>query len=184
MATDAVKKQHQIAERTGSATVCVACKIATGLQLQLQAKQPRIVEGRNGPEKIDFWIKGGKVYYVHGPAYPVAPPAGYPERPIMAGGYAITRGIPTKFWNDWLEQNKLADYVVAPDGAEHGMIFAYPTMEDCIAAAKEQEKLLSGLEPLSTDVDKDGRLTDPRVPRPLNPMIGKLGPERNASTEG
>ena len=177
MATDAVKKQKQIAEHTTSATVCVACKIPTGLQLQLQTPVPKFVDTKDGLEKVVFNVKGGKVYHVHGPAYPVQPPKGYPRPPVMAGGYAMTPGIPTKFWNDWLEQNKLADYVIAPDGAEHGMIFAYPTMEEAMAAAKEQERLLSGLEPLSTDVDKDGRLTDPRVPRPIGTGIQKLGPE-------
>jgi len=78
---------------------------------------------------------------------------------MIEGGYAITRGIPADFWEKWAEQNKLADFFVPPDGCEHGAIFAYPDLDDVISAAREQEKYLTGMEPLSTDVDKNGSLT-------------------------
>jgi hypothetical protein len=158
-------------------TVTVACKIPTGLALQLQTEEPRIVDTPKGPEKIMFWVKRGKVWYVHGPSYPVNPPPGYPKPPLMVGGYALTSGIPADFWEQWLKQNELADYVVPPEGAEHGMVFAYATLDSAVSAASEQEKLLSGLEPLSQEKDKDGRLTDPRVPRPLGGGMTKIGPE-------
>jgi hypothetical protein len=165
-------------------TVTVACKIASGLALQLQTQQPRIVDTPKGPEKVMFWVKAGKVYYVHGPAYPTSPPPGYPPAPLIVGGYALTPGIPADFWEQWLEQNKLADYVLPPEGAEHGMIYAMPSMEDAVAVAKEQSTLLSGMEPLSQDKDKDGRLIDPRVPRPLGHGMTKIGPEPHPSIPG
>ena len=118
-------------------------------------------------------------YHVNGPARPVGTvPKGFPASPIIEGGYAATPGIPAEFWETWVEQNKLAAYVVPPDGAEHGMIYAMPSLEDAVAAARENEKLLSGLEPISTDEDKDGRLTDRRLPKPMNQMLSKIGTEQ------
>lgn len=156
-------------------TVTVACKIPSGLALQLQKPEDRIVAGRNGDEKVRFNIKGGKVWLVRGPAYPVMPPKGYPKPPLLAGGFALTPGIPAEFWEEWLEQNKQADYVLS------GMIFAYPTVEDAQARAEEEEKSLSGLEPISTDINpKTNTLTDHRIPRPMGVGIGKLAPDQAA----
>jgi len=169
-------------------TVVVACKIPTGLILQLQTKQDTRVpdkDSSSGYRIEQIWIKSGRRYVVNGPAYPVgAPPKGFPRMPLIEGGYAITRGIPAAFWDEWAEQNKMADYFVAPDGAEHGMIFAYPDLDSVVDAAREHEKLTSGLEPLSTDVDRDGKLTDARVPKPITSMLAKLGTEPHPGSEG
>jgi hypothetical protein len=162
-------------------TVVVACKIESGLVLQLQTlKDSRVPDKESsGGYRIEkIWVKGGRRYVVNGPAYPVGQlPKGFPRQPMIEGGYAITRGIPADFWNDWAEQNKFADYFVAPDGAEHGMIYAYPDLDSVVDAAREQEKLLSGMQPLSTDLDKNGKLTDPRMPRPVTSMVAKVGYE-------
>jgi hypothetical protein len=165
-------------------TVTVACKVPTGLRLQLETPQKRIIAGRDGDEMVTFNIPGGKVYYVHGPALPRG---GLPEGftpPIIVGGYALTPGIPADFWNTWVQQKKLAEFFLPPDGAEHGMIFAYSTVESTRDAAREQTKLLSGLEPMSTARDSKGNLTDPRIPRPITMNVGKLQPERAPGVEG
>jgi len=133
---------------------------------------------------VTFNTKGGKVYHLFGPELPRG---GLPEGftpPIIVGGYALTPGIPADFWNTWIEQNKLADYFRPPDGAEHGMVFAYATTESARDAAKEQKGLKSGLEPLSTAVDKDGKFTDPRAPRPLLNNMSKLAREMPPGGEG
>lgn len=161
-----------------SRTVVVACKIPNGLMLQLQRPVQRMEDARGGPEPRTYNAFHGRRYFVHGPARPVGTlPKGFPQAPLIEGGYAITRGVPIEFWEQWLEQNKKASYVVAPEGAEHGMIFAYPDLDDTVSAAREQAKLLSGMEPLSTDLDKDGRLTDPRAPKPINMALTKIGYE-------
>ena len=160
-------------------SVVVMCKIPNGLQLQLQRKVPRAVETRDGLKELMFWEKCGRVYHVNGPAYPVGTvPKGYPKQPLVEGGYAATKSIPADFWAEWLEQNKLAPYVVPPDGADRGMIWAEPDLESAISAAEEHETLMSGLEPLSTDVDKNGRFTDKRAPRPIGGGLTKVGPEQ------
>lgn len=159
-------------------TVCVACKIPNGLVLQLQKQVDARVPDKDSSSGYRIekqWVKHGRRIIVAGPAYPVGTlPKGYPKQGMIEGGYAITRGVPAEFWEEWAEQNKLADFFVPPDGAEHGMIFAYPDLDDVASAARESENLMSGMEPLSTDTDKDGKLTDPRAPKPLNPMLSKL----------
>jgi hypothetical protein len=159
-------------------TVTVACKIPQGIILQLQRPAERMEDTRDGPRPRTYWVKFGEIFFVRGPAYPVGTiPKGFRRPPINEGGYALTNGIPADFWEQWAEQNAKADFVVAPDGAEHGMIFAYPDMEDAASAAREQEKLLSGLEPISTDEDDKGKLIDPRLPRPENAGLGRLAHE-------
>lgn len=181
----AIQKTKPNKPSVSTATVTVACKIPTGLQLQLQKSELRAVDAKDGPVRVPVNVKRGKVYFVYGPAVPVGTlPKGFPLPPIIVGGYALTAGIPADFWDEWFHQNQLAPYVAVPDGAEHGMVFAYDRMEDATAAAREQEKLLSGLEPISTDIDEKGRLTDPRMPRPFNMSVAKIGFEdRNASGE-
>ena len=159
-------------------TVTVCCKIPNGLQLQLQKQEKRYEDTRDGPIARPYFAKFGKVYHVHGPAYPTGTvPKGYPRPPEIVGGYALTHNIPVEFWEQWVEQNKLAPYVVAPDGAEHGMIFAYASHRDAVSACREYEELLSGMEPLSTDEDKNGKLIDSRLPRPQNMAVAKIAPE-------
>lgn len=185
MTAKAVQKQQQHAEQSAARTVVVACKIPTGLVLQLQHPMERIEDGPHGPKTRTYNVFGGKRYQVRGPGYPVGTlPKGfakYKPAPMIEGGYAITRGIPKDFWEQWLEQNKQADYVVAPDGAEHGMIFAYDDLDDVAAAAREQEALLSGLEPVSTDEDAEGHLTDPRLPKPLSASLAPVGEEKRTA---
>lgn len=162
-------------------TVTVACKVPTGMVLQLQKKQPTLIpDGRGELKEHEFFVKHGPVHFVAGPAYPKFPPKGYPPPPLIVGGYALTPGIPAEFWEEWLEQNKLAQYVLPVNGSEHGAIFAMPTMEDAKAAAEEHEKLLTGLEPISTDVDKNGALIDKRIPRPIGLGIAKLQADSHA----
>ena len=166
-------------------TVTVACKVPMGLQLQLQKDMEKWDDERGGPVKRTYKVKTGKIYYVAGPAYPQGgKPKNFPREPMVEGGYALTPGIPAEFWEEWLHQNRLAPYVQATDGAEHGMIFAYGSKADTVAAAREQEKQMSGLEPLSTDVDeKTGRLTDPRMPRSMNSAIAKIQPDYERMAE-
>jgi hypothetical protein len=156
-----------------SRTVTVACKILGGLQLQLQHKMERMEAVRRGSrddyEMVGFNVFGGKKYFVFGPSVPRQVPDGYIMPPAIEGGYALTPGIPTDFWEKWLEQNKMADYVV------NQMIFAVPTMASAKSQAREQEEFKSGMEPLSRDTDKNGLLTDPRIPKPLTANLGRLG---------
>jgi hypothetical protein len=161
-------------------TVTVACKVPMGLRLQCQEEMKTYEDSQRdgGPKPKTYNVFRGPVYYVHGPSYPVGTiPKGFPRQPQIEGGYALTPGIPVDFWEKWLKQNEKSDFVVPPPGAEHGMIFAYAEHESAADAAREQEKLLSGLEPISTDEDATGKLTDRRLPKPINQMVAKVASE-------
>lgn len=158
-----------------SRTVCVACKIPIGLKLQLQhPMKRRMPTGRgsdNDHEEIIFNVFGGKSYNVFGPSIPAmgGVPDGYIMPPDIRGGYAFTPGIPADFWEQWLEQNKEADFVL------NEMIFALPEIASAKAKAEEQEEVKSGLEPLSRVLDeKTGMLKDRRIPKPLNANVGRI----------
>jgi hypothetical protein len=96
--------------------------------------------------------------------------------PDIKGGYAFTPNIPADFWEEWLEQNELADYVV------NHMIFALPEVASTKARAVEHEDERSGLEPLSRGVDeKTGMLKDRRIPKPLNANVGRIAFDQERS---
>src|SRR5579859_2600940 len=98
VAAPALKKTIE----SSSETVVVACKIPTGLVLQLQREVTRVEDSRDGPIGRKYWQKYGPSYTVNGPAYPVGTvPKGFPRQPQIEGGYALTRGIPKKFWDEW-----------------------------------------------------------------------------------
>ena len=149
-------------------TVIVACKIPNGLVLQLQRPMERMEDSASGLKSRTYMVKHGKQVVVRGPHRPVGTePKGFDKwRPPVQieGGYALTHGVEVEFWNTWLEQNKEADYVLGE------MIAAYATVEDATAACRERAELLSGLEPISTEEDAQGRLTDRRLPRPIGSM--------------
>jgi hypothetical protein len=124
-------------------------------------------------------VFGGKKFYINGPAYPVGTlPKGFPEKVPNVGGYALTYGIPADFWEQWAEQNKLSSFLKPEDdNSEYGAIFAFPDSADTQACAKEHEGYLTGLEPISTNEDAQGRLTDRRLPKPLNNALMKVATE-------
>lgn len=150
--------------------VFVTCLVPNGLQMRLQeAVKVQVPKQGGGYEMVEEWRSkpGAPVYRLRGPAVPVGPVKGY-KMPDVEDGFAITPNIPVEFWAEWLEQNKLASYVT------EGMVVAHDTHEDAVAWCRENYKLRSGLEPLSTDEDKDGNLTDPRMPRPLSPFLSGI----------
>ena len=168
-----------------SRTVTVACKIPNGLRLQLQHPQKRRMPTGHGGgsdvyEEITHNVFGGPSYNVFGPSIPAmgGVPDGYQMPPDIKGGYAFTPGIPSDFWEQWLEQNKQAPYV------ENNMIFACPETASAKAQANEKTEVKSGLEPLSRQVDdRTGMLKDRRIPKPLNGSVGRLAfdADRSAS---
>jgi hypothetical protein len=72
-------------------------------------------------------------------------------------GYAITRGIPKSFWDEWLVQN--ADNSVV----QSHLLFAHASAGDGFAHAAEGESVSSGLDPLDLPRDPEKTSDDPRV---------------------
>jgi hypothetical protein len=163
--------------RKAPRTVTVACKFPGGMRLQLSRPEQRfepIMGG--GTREYTVYIPTGRPWFVSGPAYPVGVvPKGFPKAPEVEGGMALTHGIPADFWEQWIEQHKRAEYVVS------GIIFALPNAEDAAIKAREHEKELCGLEPLSLDEDEKGKLKDPRVPKPINLAVAKLATEQRTA---
>jgi hypothetical protein len=60
----------------------------------------------------------------------------------IVGGYAITHGIPKAFWDEWLEQNKGADYI------KNQMIFAHEQASSVTSKATDQAEIQSNVERL------------------------------------
>lgn|GEM_PF-883338 len=145
--------------------VTVACKIPAGLVLQLCEKTTFTEDTPAGPRERVRYDRVGKTVSIIGPAYPAGnPPPGFPERPRMAGGFALTPGVDADFFAEWMQQNRLSDFVT------QGMIFAHASTSAAIAAAREHRPIASGLEPLSMDE----KVKDPRMPRPMNSSIERL----------
>lgn len=158
-------------------TVIVACKVPNGIWLQTQTVQKRMEPTKDGPAMVEYNVFTGKKYYINGPAYPNGTlPKGFPDKPDMRSGYALTYGIPADVWELWAKQNEQSLFLKPEDG-DFGAIFAAATIEEVQAIAKENALYLTGLEPLSTDEDKNGRLTDPRAPKPLNAQLLRVATE-------
>jgi hypothetical protein len=156
-------------------TVTVACKITNGLILQLCRMVPQREQTPVGVRDVMIAERTGTAYIIAGPAYPVQPPPGYPRQVQIEGGYALTRGIPKDFWDQWLEQNKDAPFV------KNGHVFAQPTMDSVIDQAQDGAKLRTGFEPL--DVSNDGK-NDSRMPRSTHPGVSAFKYQPPEGTAG
>jgi hypothetical protein len=148
-------------EERSSRTVTVACKIPHGLQLQLVRKTSYVEETLSGSRDRVRYDRTGARVMIYGPGRPVNPPPGFPDPHPMAGGYALTHDVDSKFWEQWLEQNKLSPIV------KNGLIFAMSSSNDVKAKAREQADFRSGLEPLNMEGDA-------RMPKPRNAAVGGI----------
>lgn len=146
-----------------SITVTVACKIPQGVVLQLCKKTEFVEDTQSGPRARVRFDKTGERVVIAGCGYPVgSPPKGYPERPPMADGYALTHNVDADFWDEWLRQNERSPLVTSK------MLFAHPTVDAARGEAQDHKGSRSGLEPM----DPEGG--DPRVPRPAMPGVSAL----------
>lgn len=137
-------------------TVTVACKFINGLELQLCQKMKFWEDTPTGAKERDKYVRVGKIVRVAGPSYPVGTvPRGFPDRPHMAGGFALTHGVSKDFWDAWLAQNETNSLV------ESNMIFAVSKPEHAEGKAREMAEVKSGYEPMSPDKDD-------RMPRAFN----------------
>lgn len=158
---------------SSSPVVSVACKMGIAW-LDLQLCEPRVVQEntQTGARDVTVFQRTGPVVRIRGTAYPRGPiPDGFPERPEMVAGHAVTRNVDRKFWEKWVDQHKHADYV------KNGMVFAFSGLDDIKARGRELEKIPSGLEPIERGRDADGEeaIVDPRMPRPMIAGLSTAG---------
>src|SRR5712691_785090 len=138
-ATGPLQEDARLTTRAATGMVVVGCKLGNGIILQLceMEKNHEPVMG-GGSRDIMTGRKVGEKYNIRGPNVKF----GEIPKFLMANGYALTSGIPEDFWNEWVKQNHDADIV------RRGLIFAYHKMEDVEAKCRENEKKLTGLEPI------------------------------------
>lgn len=157
-----------------SSTVTVACKVAVAwIDLELCEERTVSENTQTGPRDIKVWARTGRMVRIRGTAYPRGePPEGFPDKPSMASGCALTAGVPRDFWEQWSHQHRLSPLI------KNGMIFADENLAEVKAIAAEQKGKLSGLEPVARN--KDG-ITDPRIPRSSNKAISEIAPSDRPS---
>ncbi len=156
---------------TAGSKVTVACKIGVPwFALQLCEKREVMENTQTGPRKVTEYARTGNIVHIRGTSYPRGtPPVGFPEKPQIINGYALTKNVDKDFWDKWYEQNKKAPYVVS------GMIMAHETIDAVRGSTSDHNGHMSGLEPMRPD-------NDPRVPRPTNSAI--TGIETEDSRKG
>lgn len=135
-----------------SGTVTVACKITNGLILRLfrmaDSHEPVMGGGFRTVQKAQPF---GEVVRIAGYAHDVM----HAPRAPIASGFALTRGVDADFWEEWLDQNRDADYV------RNKLIFAHEAPANVRAQAKEFRGVTDNQGPIVPD-------TDSRIPRRKN----------------
>lgn len=132
-------KKHN--DTPSTATVTVASKMPMDFTLKLYdfiERHEPVMGGGVRTYKIAEHRRNTKSFVIQGNSW--AQNKG-PHQELQFG-FAITRDIPKAFWDEWVEQNKEADYIVS------GMIFAFGDVASTKAKAREMEEERSGLERL------------------------------------
>jgi len=125
-------------QETGGATVSVASKLPMPYVLRLTKKVERVIQAHGGTHREIISLPAPELgeYIVDGCSF--AQNKGPHQQ--LAGGFAITHGIPKAFWEKWLEQYAQMDSV------KNGFIFAYSEAASTVSRAREMEDVKSGFE--------------------------------------
>jgi hypothetical protein len=156
--------------RSTQSYVTVACKLGVArFELQLCEKRTVRVPSSGGVTiEEDHYFRVGKIWVVRGTAYPEGtPPKGFIRRPEEVEGYALTKGIPKEFWDEWVHQYKDLEMV------KNRLIFAAETYDDIEGVADEMKDIRCGFSPLDMPDTEDGPV-DGRVPRPIGEGVGGI----------
>jgi hypothetical protein len=156
--------------KTSRPYVAVFCKVAVAwLDLRICVEREVSENTQTGSRLVKQWSPTGEVIRIRGTAYPRGQqPDGFPDKPRIVMGYAVTENVPRKLYDAWRAQNNEAPYV------RSGMIVAFESLDDGAAYAKEHDAERSGLEPIQRF---QKTLDDPRIPRPSTGSISHLAPD-------
>lgn len=161
------KKATQVAApavhgtKKGGSYVTVACKFPNGLILHVDEPYTSMQQTPTGPISITMYRSKGPSYFVRGPVEPNGQvPKGY-KRPVLEGGYALTRNIPEDFWKAWLDQNRDGDLI-------KNDIIKASDQDSIIDIANEYESVRTGFEPLDPDAG------DPRIPKSQSAAVSNI----------
>lgn len=180
MASAAAKKEPGPAApavhtpKPSPAKVNIGCKLHVAY-FELELCKPATVreEGLQGAKDVVVHHRTGQKHTIRGLAYPAGTvPEGFPDRPTVVAGYAITRDVPGEFWDEWLEQNRLNPIVL------NKMVVGFASLDDIKSVGTVDTKgVLSGLQPVQRGkVEGRDTITDARVTRPVEKAIGAIEP--------
>jgi hypothetical protein len=136
----------------GSGTVTVACKLESGIIIHAEREVERqypVLGGGMRPVKEFERIAGSEITI-----FGCSAPTGGAGRTRIVAGYALTENVPADVWGRWL-----ATHGDMP-AVRNGLLFAYPTTQQAVDAAKDHKGVKSGLEPLNPVKDE----RNPRSP--------------------
>lgn len=158
-----VAADHVEKPSSAGAKVAIACKIGVAyLDLQIFRPVTKMHDTQTGPREVREFVREQRIIRVRGTAYPRGTvPTGYPERPEMWNGYAITRGIDKDFWDVYAEQNRNSPYV------KNGLLLADEDENRLRARTLEGRDMRSSIDPVTGE-------NDGRMPKPNNPAIEPL----------
>lgn len=154
--------------KSAGAKVIVACKLGLAyLDLQLSKFDDVYENTQTGPRLVKQAKRYGEVVRIRGTAYPRGtPPEGFPERPKMVDGAALTLGVDKEWWDAWVEQNRLNPIV------KNRMIFAHESEASVASEARELKDQLSGFDPVNP-------LGDARMPKSTNAAVSNIETEES-----
>jgi hypothetical protein len=127
---------------TGGQTVTVASKMPMAFILKLHKKVTRHepVMGGGTREVPAFEPRtDAPTIVIKGNSFPQN---NRPDDLEISGGYALTSDVPKAFWDEWLDQNRDADFV------RNGMIFAHAQRASIVSEAREKAGEKSNIERL------------------------------------
>jgi hypothetical protein len=171
---DAVADAHGKIEKPSKAggKVVVGCKVGVAyIDLQL-CQETKVWENtQTGPREVKKFERTGNVVRIRGTAYPRGtPPEGFPDKPMIVDGAALTFGVDEHFWNEWKKQNHLNPLVV------NSMVFAHVNIDYVKGVAQEHSAEKSGLDPVNPKGDK-------RMPRSTRSDVSNIETEETRAAK-
>lgn len=162
---------RQVEASVSGAKCFVGFKVGIAyLDLQLSELREKDEQTQTGVRRIKEAVRLDGVVRIRGTAYPRGtPPEGFPEKPMIVAGCAITPNVDRDFMRAWMGQNETSAIV------QNRMIFIADTEADAIAIAREMAGDSSGFEPLN-------RKGDPRMPKSTNASVGQIEPGKPVTT--
>jgi hypothetical protein len=134
---------------TAGAKVTVASRLPMRFEMQTCKKRIEQRRHQNQCWREEIYFKDGPMHVINGTAYPNGTvPEGFPPRPEMVAGYALTHGVDAYLYDAWAIENKDTDML------RNKLVFAFEKLDSTKGMAKDCKDLDSGLGPLVPDTDR------------------------------
>lgn len=139
----AQQSSQQPQERSDAgANVTVACKLPAGIVMRGYTKRTeREAVLGGGTREFDAFRWSGEEAVIFG----TAAPFGQAPKCQIVAGFAITPNVKKDLFDNWYAANKDGELV------KRNLIFAYDSIDRVHGRARENEKALSGFEPIDPE---------------------------------